>query len=96
MSLLQRHKYLQDKIQSIEGDVARVGVAGDKLKKSQISAEALYLTADPARAEDMEKLVPTEVSGREMPGIYILMIIINRFGRMNHLREQRFKGLSRK
>jgi len=61
LSLLQRHKYLQDKIQSIEGDVARVGVAGDKLKNGQISAEALYLTADPARAEDMEKLVPTEV-----------------------------------
>ena len=39
----------------------RVGVAGDKLKNSQISAEALYQTADPARAEDMEKLVPTEV-----------------------------------
>ena len=47
MSLLQKHEYLQDKIQSIEGDVARVGVAGDKLKRSQISAEALYLTADP-------------------------------------------------
>ena len=61
LSLLQRHKYLQDKIQSIEGDVARVGVAGDKLKNGQISAEALYLTADPAKAEDMEKLVPTEV-----------------------------------
>ena len=41
--------------------MARVGVAGDKLKKSQISEEALYLTADPARAEDMEKLVLTEV-----------------------------------
>ena len=32
--------------------MARVGVAGDKLKTNQISAEALYLTADPARAED--------------------------------------------
>ena len=61
LSLLQRHKYLQDKIQSIEGDVARVGVAGDTLKNSQISAEALQLTADPAKVEDMEKLVATEV-----------------------------------
>ena len=49
--------------------MARVGVAGDKLKKSQLSAEALYLTADTARAEDMEKLVPTEVRDREMSGI---------------------------
>ena len=85
--------YLQDKIQSIEGDEAKVGVAGDKLKKSQISAEALYLTADPARAEDIEKPVPIEVRGREIVFREInLMIIINRFGRMNHLREQRFRG----
>ena len=61
LSLLQRHKYLQDKIKSLDGDVARVKVAGDKLKNSQISAEALYLTADPAKAEDLDKLVPTEV-----------------------------------
>ena len=46
--------------------MARVGVAGDKLKNSQISAEALYLTAVPARAYDMEKLVPTEVIIQEM------------------------------
>ena len=66
MSLLQTHKYLQDKMQSIEGNVVRVGEAGDKLKNSRISAESLYLTADPTRAEDMEKLVPTEVRIRAM------------------------------
>ena len=32
--LLQVHKYLQDEIQSIEGHVARVEVAGDKLRNS--------------------------------------------------------------
>ena len=32
--------------------MARVVVAGDKLKTILISAEALYLTADPAMAED--------------------------------------------
>jgi hypothetical protein len=58
--------------------VARVEVAGDKLKKSQISAEALYLTADLARADDMEKLVPTEVRGREMPRVNILREQISR------------------
>ena len=63
--------------------MARVEVAGDKLKKSQISAEALYLTADLARADDMEKLVPTEVRGREMP-------------RVNILREQRSRRLLKK
>ena len=36
-------------------------VAGDKLKNSHISDEALYLTADPAKNEDSEKLVATEV-----------------------------------
>jgi len=61
LSLLQRHKHLQDKIQSIEGDVSKVEVAGDKLKNSHISDEALYLTADPAKNEDSEKLVATEV-----------------------------------
>ena len=61
MSLLQRHKHLQDKIQSIEGDVARVEENGQKLMNSQISQEALYLTADPAKAEESEKLVATEV-----------------------------------
>ena len=39
--------------------------------KSLISAEALHLTADPARAKDMEELVPTEVRDREMSGIYL-------------------------
>ena len=61
MSLLQRHKHLQDKIQSIEGDVARVEENGQKLMNSQISQEALHLTADPAKAEESEKLVATEV-----------------------------------
>merc|ERR1719402_407121 len=61
MTLLQRHKHLQDKIQSIEGDVARVEENGQKLMNSQISQEALYLTADPAKAEESEKLVATEV-----------------------------------
>ena len=60
MSLLQRHKHLQDRIQSIEGDVARVEENGQKLMNSQISQEALYLTADPAKVEEYEKLVATE------------------------------------
>ena len=41
--------------------MSRIGVAGDKLNNSQISAEALYLKTDPVRAEEMEKFVPTEV-----------------------------------
>ena len=61
MSLLQRHKHLQDKIQSIQGDVGRVQENGQKLMNSQISQEALHLTADPAKAEESEKLVATEV-----------------------------------
>ena len=39
----------------------RVGVAGDKLKNSGISDQALRLTADPSKVEDEEKLVATEV-----------------------------------
>ena len=31
ISLLQRHKHLQDKIQSFEGDIARVEENGQKL-----------------------------------------------------------------
>ena len=61
-----RHKHHQEKVLSIKGDVARVGVPRDKLKHSQLSAEALCLTADIARVEDMEKLVPTEVIIQEM------------------------------
>merc|ERR1719319_584207 len=58
---MQRHKNLQDKIQSIEGDVTRVEENGQKLMNSQISQEALHLTADPGKAEESEKLVATEV-----------------------------------
>ena len=39
----------------------RVVVAGDKLKNSGISDQALRLTADPSKVEDEEKLVATEV-----------------------------------
>ena len=59
ISLLQRHKHLQDKIQSFEGDIARVEENGQKLMNSQISQEALYMTADPAKAEKSEKLIAT-------------------------------------
>ena len=45
-----------------------MGVAGDKLKKSQISAEALYLTADPAMAE---KLVPIEVETERFQELFL-------------------------
>ena len=51
LSLLQRHRQLHDKIQAIAVDVARVEENGNKLKNSQISQEALYLTADPAKHE---------------------------------------------
>ena len=61
VSLLGRHKHLQDKVQSIEPDVVRVGQVGDKLAKSNLSSEALYLAADPGRIEETEKLVPVEV-----------------------------------
>ena len=54
------HKHLQDKIQLIEGDLARVEENGQKLMNSQISQKALYLTADPAKVEEYEKLVATE------------------------------------
>ena len=59
-----RHKFLQEKVQSIDGYVARV--AWNKLKPSQISAEALCLTANLARVQDMEKSVPTEVTIQEI------------------------------
>ena len=61
-----RHKHHQEKVLSIKGDVARVGVARDKLKHSQLSAEALCLTANLARVQDMEKSVPTEVTIQEI------------------------------
>ena len=61
VSLLGRHKDLQDKIQSIEPDVVRVGQVGEKLSSSNYSSEALYLAADPGRLEDTEKLVPVEM-----------------------------------
>ena len=34
---------------------------GDKLAKSNLSTEALYLAADPGKVEESEKLVPVEV-----------------------------------
>ena len=61
VSLLGRHRDLQDKIQSIEPDVVRVGQVGEKLSSSNYSSEALYLAADPGRLEDTEKLVPVEM-----------------------------------
>ena len=56
-----RHSYLQDMTQSTEADMSKVEMEGDMLRNSQITEEALYLTADPAKVEDMEKLLPTEV-----------------------------------
>ena len=41
--------------------MSKVEVEGDVLRNIQITEEALYLTADPANVEDMEKLLPTEV-----------------------------------
>lgn len=61
LSLLQRHRQLHDKIQSIAVDVTRVEENGNKLKNSQISQEALYLSADPSKHEESEKLVSVEV-----------------------------------
>ena len=61
VSLLGRHRDLQEKIQSIEPDVVRVGQVGEKLSSSNYSSEALYLAADPGRLEETEKLVPVEV-----------------------------------
>ena len=52
LSLLGRHKHLQDKIQSIEPDVSRVSQAGDKLVQSNLSSEALYLATEPAQVEN--------------------------------------------
>ena len=46
--------------------MTRVGVDENKLENSQILAEALYSTADPARAQEIEKFVPTEVVKQEM------------------------------
>ena len=46
--------------------MTRVGVDENKLENIQISAEALYPTADPARAQEMEKFGPTEVIIQEM------------------------------
>ena len=61
LSLITRHTYLQDTTQSTEADMSKVEMEGDVLRNSQITEEALYLTADPANVEDMEKLLPTEV-----------------------------------
>ena len=55
-----RHRDLQEKIQSIEPDVTRVGQVGEKLSSSNYSSEALYLAADPGRLEETEKMVPVE------------------------------------
>ena len=57
----------QDMIQTIEGDVAIVGVPANK---------ALYLTADPTWIEDMEQLVPTEVNIQEMSSYFYHLIIL--------------------
>ena len=46
---------------SIEPELARVGTVGDRLAASDISAEALYLAADPAASQQTETLVPVEV-----------------------------------
>jgi hypothetical protein len=51
LSLLQRHRQLGDKVAAIAVDVTRVQENGKKLTDSQISQEALYLTADPAKQE---------------------------------------------
>ena len=54
--MLQGHKYLQESGESGWGQI----------ENSPISAKTLYLTADPAMAEDMVKLVPTEVIIQEL------------------------------
>ena len=41
--------------------MSKVEMDGNVLRNSQITEEALYLPADPAKVEDMEKLLPTEV-----------------------------------
>ena len=56
--------------------MAIVGVPANKLKHSQILAEALYLTADPTWVEDMEQLVPTEVNLQEMSSYFYHLIIL--------------------
>ena len=62
LSLLHRHRQLNDKIQSIAVDVTRVDETGTKLINSHISEEALVLSADPSKQEDVsEKMVPVEV-----------------------------------
>ena len=62
ISLLGRHKHLEDKVVSIEPDVTRVAQVGDKLANSNLSSEALVLAADPGRSEaDTEKMVAVEV-----------------------------------
>ena len=41
--------------------MSKVEMEGDVLRNSQITEEALYLTAAPANVEDTEKSLPTEV-----------------------------------
>ena len=70
-SLQEMHKALEDEMvwrhnKFIKDDVTRVEVDENKLENSQILAEALYSTADPARAQEIEKFVPTEVVKQEM------------------------------
>ena len=73
-SLQEMHKALEDEMvwrhKSIEDDVTKVEVDENKLENSQILAEALYSTADPARAQEMEKFVPIEVIIQEMSSCF--------------------------
>ena len=56
--------------------MTRVEVDENKLENSQILAEALYSTADPARAQEMEKFVPIEVIIQEMASCFNHSIIL--------------------
>ena len=57
MSLLQRHKHLQDKIQSIEGDVARVEENGQKLMNSQVEPKIVSVEVKkPVTVKDVRKV----------------------------------------
>ena len=64
----------QDLVQ--RGRCVESGGGKGRTENSQNSTEALYLTAEPARAKDMEKLVPTEVIIQAMLSLSIHSIIM--------------------
>ena len=52
--------------------MTKVEMEEEVLRNSQITEEALYLTADPANVEDMEKLLPTEVIIERMLSCFVI------------------------